>query len=292
MEVFTIKDLENLSGIKAHTIRIWEQRYGFLKPQRTDTNIRFYTNEELKTLLNISLLNKHGFKISRLDKMKPEEIKEKIFALSEADAVKERVINELVKLMIDLDMCVFDNVLKEQIAAIGMEKGVMEVIFPFLERVGLLWQTGHINPAQEHLVSNIIRQKLIVAIDGCPTPEMPLKKAMLFLPEGEFHEVGLLYMNYLLKVRGIETIYLGSNVPQADASFVLNLKRPDFAFIHLTTAATDFQFDAYIQNISDCFSGTPTIVSGYFSQHYQQTPPQNIHLMSSVEDVLHFIAHI
>lgn len=291
MEVFTIKDLENLSGIKAHTIRIWEQRYHFLKPRRTDTNIRFYSNEELKTILNISLLNRHGYKISKLDKMHPQEINQKIFELNGADATKERVINELVKQMVDLEFYAFDSLLKEQIAAAGMEDTVVSIIFPFLERIGLLWQTGHINPAQEHFVSNIIRQKLIVGIDGCSTPVNPAKTIMLYLPEGEYHEIGLLYMNYLLRSRGIETIYLGANVPQNDALFVLKLKKPDMAYMHLTTPIKGSSFSDYLVNLSNCFSNTPVVISGQLSRSYHDEVPASVHLLQSVEDVISFISH-
>src|SRR5919106_6009807 len=122
MSAFTIKDLENLSGIKAHTIRIWEQRYSFLRPQRTSTNIRYYTNEELKMVLNISLLNKYGYKISHIDRMSVNEIKEKILSLSQAQAQQERLINELVQYMIDLDPDSFEATLNNYIFSRGIEK--------------------------------------------------------------------------------------------------------------------------------------------------------------------------
>ncbi|HEY6063045.1 MAG TPA: MerR family transcriptional regulator, partial [Chitinophagaceae bacterium] len=184
MNAFTIKDLENLSGIKAHTIRIWEQRYNFLKPRRTTTNIRYYSNDELKTILNIALLNKYGFKISHIDRMQPEEIREKILSLADAKAVQERVLNELVREMADLDMEKFEQVIADYIAAKGIEQAVIQIIFPFLERIGILWQTGHINPAQEHLVSNIIRNKLILAIETTVPGKKLDKSFLLYLPEG------------------------------------------------------------------------------------------------------------
>src|SRR5947207_2319692 len=166
MNAFTIKDLENLSGIKAHTIRIWEQRYTFLKPQRTDTNIRYYSNDELKTILNIALLNKYGYKISHIDKMPAEEVRAKIVALTHAQAQQERMVNELIRYMVDLDIEGFESVLDGYILARGIDKAITQVIFPYMERIGILWLTNHINPAQEHLVTNIIRQKLIVGIEG------------------------------------------------------------------------------------------------------------------------------
>jgi len=165
MNSFTIKDLENLSGIKAHTIRIWEQRYSFLKPSRTGTNIRYYCNEELKKLLNIALLNKYGYKISHIDKMSENEIKEKILALNQSEAQQERIVNELIRHMVDLDMEKFEAVLDNYILVKGIEKAITQIVFPYLEKIGILWLTNHINPAQEHLVSNIVRQKLIVGIE-------------------------------------------------------------------------------------------------------------------------------
>src|SRR4051794_20534030 len=150
MNAFTIKDMENLSGIKAHTIRIWEQRYSFLNPQRTDTNIRYYNNDELKTVLNISLLNKYGYKISHIDRMSRAEIKEKILSLSQSQAQQERICNELIHQMVDLDINSFEATLENYIHARGIEKTITHIIFPFLERIGILWITNHINPAQEH----------------------------------------------------------------------------------------------------------------------------------------------
>ena len=191
MNAFTIKDLENLSGIKAHTIRIWEQRYNFLKPQRTDTNIRYYSSDELKTVLNIALLNKYGFKISHIDRMQPEEIKAKILSLGDAKAIQERIVNELVQEMVDLNIEKLEKILANYISLRGIEKTVIHIIFPFLEKIGLLWVTGHINPAQEHLVTNVIRQKLIVAIETAITHLKVDKTVLLFLPEGEHHGRGL-----------------------------------------------------------------------------------------------------
>src|SRR5215472_11777827 len=136
MDAFTIKDLENLSGIKAHTIRIWEQRYSFLKPRRTQTNIRYYSNQELKNILNISLLSKYGYRISHISKMDELELKEKIISLSQAKAQQERIVNELIQHMIDLDMDQFECVIDNYMMTRGVDKTVIQLIFPFLERIG------------------------------------------------------------------------------------------------------------------------------------------------------------
>ena len=144
MNAFTIKDLENLSGIKAHTIRIWEQRYHFLKPQRTGTNIRYYSNDELKTVLNIALLNKYGYKISHIDKMPPDEIRTRILTLGDAQAIQERIVNELVQEMVDMEIERFEKVLAGYISSKGIERTVTQILFPFLEKIGILWVTGHL----------------------------------------------------------------------------------------------------------------------------------------------------
>src|SRR5688572_30624144 len=144
---FTIKELEALSGIKAHTIRIWEHRYHFLKPSRTATNIRTYSNEELKTILTVALLNKHGYKISRIDTMLPELRNKEVLNLSSEEAQNEYLVNALISAMIDLDIRRFENILNDYIQHAGVEVTIKTIIFSFLEKIGILWQTGRINPA-------------------------------------------------------------------------------------------------------------------------------------------------
>ncbi|HEX6193724.1 MAG TPA: MerR family transcriptional regulator [Chitinophagaceae bacterium] len=292
MNAFTIKDLENLSGIKAHTIRIWEQRYNFLKPQRTTTNIRYYSNEELKTLLNIALLNKYGFKISHIGRMQPDEIKDRILVLGDARAIQERIVNEMVKEMIDLDMEKFEQILSEYIQSKGIERTVTQIIFPFLEKIGILWQTGHINAAQEHLVSNIIRQKLIVGIEATNSPVCLDKTFLLFLPEGEHHELGLLFMYFILKSRGAKTIYLGANVPFVDVEHVVKLKKPDFAFLHLTGTAASFNLEKFLRQLQQKVPGITTIISGQLIQHYKKKVPPCVQFKRSLSEVMEYLSSI
>lgn len=286
MNAFTIKDLENLSGIKAHTIRIWEQRYNFLKPQRTETNIRYYTNEELKTILNIALLNKYGFKISHIGRMQPGEIKDRILSLGDARAVQERVINELIKEMVDMEIERFEAIISDYISTRGIEKTILHIIFPFLEKIGILWQTGHIHPVQEHLVTNVIRQKLIVAIENAKPLPRTGKSFLLFLPEGEHHELGLLFVYYLLKSRGAQTIYLGANVPLQDVEHIISLKKPDFAYVHLTATCPNFSFEKFLQFAGQRFGGTSTIVSGYLTLQYKKQLPGNVTFKYSLAEVM------
>ncbi len=292
MDSFTIKDLENLSGIKAHTLRIWEQRYGFLKPSRTFTNIRYYSNEELKTILNIALLNKYGFKISHIDKMSQAEIKEKILSLNQQQAQQERIVNELIQHMVDLNMDSFEQTLDTYIMGRGIERAITQIIFNFMERIGILWLTNHINPAQEHLVSNIIRQKLIVGIQSVTTPLKLNKTLILFLPEAEYHELGLLFMYYLLKSRGATVIYLGSNVPIKDVAYVVNLKKPDYLYSHITTPGQNFNFDKFLGNISKNFPTTPVIISGQLTHSYEKKIQPPVMFKKTFTEVMDFISKL
>jgi len=292
MNAFTIKDLENLSGIKAHTIRIWEQRYTFLNPQRTETNIRYYSGDELKTVLNIALLNKYGFKISHIDKMSTAEMREKTLSLNHAQAQIERMVNELISCMVDMKLDEFEMLLDGYIKSKGIEKTIPQIIFPFLERIGILWITNHINPAQEHLVTNIIRQKLIMGIETCHAPLVQKKTVLVFLPEGEHHELGVLFTYYLFKSRGIKVIYLGSNVPLKDVEYVATLKKPDFLYSHLTSVAHNFNFEKFLINVQNRIPEFQVIVSGALTQNYKKRIPNNVSFKKSLTEVMEYMSSL
>jgi len=291
MNSFTIKDLENLSGIKAHTIRAWEQRYQLIKPRRTYTNIRYYSNDELKKVLNIALLNKYGYKISHIDKMKEQEVKEKISSLTQ-QAHEEKTISKLIEYLVDLDIEALENTINRTITTRGIERAVAQIIFPFLERIGILWNTNHINPAQEHLVSNIIRQKLILGIESASLPAKTDKSVLLFLPEGEHHELGLLFMNYLLKIRGIPTIYLGANIPLEDVEYVVNYKKPTYLYTHLTCVCAGFCFEKFIKDIKRRFAGKSLFISGKLTNTYMKKIPAHINFKKSFTEVMDFVEEL
>lgn len=211
---YSIKDLERISGIKAHTIRIWEKRYGIVEPSRTDTNIRYYTNEELRKILNISILNNYGVKISRIVGMSPDELRAKVIEISNEQVEESVQVESLLIAMVEIDDARFEKILANCTLRLGFERTVLDVIYPFFKKVGILWQAGAINPAQEHFISNLIRQKLIVAIDGQGImTRADAKRFLLFLPEGELHELGLLFYNYVIQKAGHRVVYLGQSVP-------------------------------------------------------------------------------
>ena len=287
---FTIKELESLSGIKAHTIRIWEQRYKFLQPSRTSTNIRRYNNEELKTLLTVALLNKYGYKISRIDEMQPGQRTEAVLRLQQPDALDEHVINELIGYMIDLKSSEFEKLLTDCITQHGIEKTITGIIFLFLERVGILWQTNRLRPVQEHIVSAIIRQKIIHAIDGLPLTTFSSPLFILFLPEDEHHELGLLYVYYLLRKRGLATIYLGANVPLKDVEYIVQIKSPQYLYLHLTSLPRTLKFSRFVELLQG--SQTKIIISGYGAQLVKRQVSEKVLLLQSLSSVQAYIASV
>jgi DNA-binding transcriptional MerR regulator len=292
MSSYTIKDLEQISGIKAHTIRIWEQRYGFLQPQRTETNIRTYSADELKVILNVSLLNKYGYKISHIDKMTSAEIEDKIFGLNHLEAEKERVVNALIKDMVSLDMLAFEKQLDNYIAQRGIEKTITDIIFFFLERVGVLWITNHINPAQEHLASNLIRQKIILGIEKLPKMHANAKLFVLFMPEGEYHEIGLLFVHFLLKSKGYNVDYLGTNVPIVDLKYLTEYKKVDYLFAHITAPIKGFKMNKFMEQLSQINKDIPMILTGQMMQEYKGPLTANIRVLQSLSETMGFLSSL
>ena len=213
MAVYSIKDIEKMSGIKAHTIRIWERRYGMVIPERTDTNIRYYSDEDLKELLNISILNKNGMKISNIAELDKDEIEKRVVSLLDSSQKFDHVIDAMLLSMLEIDELALDIAFNKAWKEYGFEKLIEDIIFPLLERIGLLWQASAITPAHERFFTNILRQNFIVAIEK----ELPFKitssnKIIFFLPEGELHEFGLLFYSYIARVKGYEVVYLGASI--------------------------------------------------------------------------------
>jgi DNA-binding transcriptional MerR regulator len=287
VSTYSIKELEVLTGIKAHTIRIWEQRYNILSPNRTNTNIRFYTEEDLKHLLNISLLNKNGLKISRIARMSEKQVKEKVLALSETNFEYSNQIDALVVGMIEFDEESFEKIISTNILRVGFENTFLNIIFPFLNKIGILWQTAVIRPAQEHFISNLIRQKIIVAIDGqIQIRQAGTKKFMLFLPEREMHELSLLFINYIIRSRGYNTLYLGASVPYHDIEETYKDYLPDFLVTLCVSHPGEASVQHYINTLSEKFPDSQILVSGRQALAGQIMLPANVTLCQTIQDAI------
>lgn len=256
MAVYSIKELENLSGIKAHTIRIWEKRYQLIKPLRTNTNIRYYTDKELKKILNVAVLNRNGIKISNIARLSEKELRNEILRVSKAHPSFENTIDELSLAMIDMDEQKFNSLFNKAIIEHGFMDSIIKLAYPFLEKVGILWQTGDVNPAQEHFVTYLIRQKIIAAIDNSKQIlRADAETFLLFLPEGEWHEIGLLFANYLIKEAGHKVIYLGQSVPYSDVLATGSTKNIDHILLSYTTRNTIHDLNSYLQDLAGAYSG-------------------------------------
>jgi methanogenic corrinoid protein MtbC1 len=224
--------------------------------------------------------------------MSVHDVQARVAELNLAGAQQERIVNELIQMMVDLDTQGFEKILDKQIAANGIEKVIIRIIFPFFDRIGILWQTGHINPAQEHLTTNIIRQKLIVGIDQA-RPVLKIKRSfLLFLPEKEHHELGLLLVYYLLKKRGVEVFYIGANVPLKDAQFVSDIKKPDFVYIHLTSTSPGFNFEKFLRQTGEKISRPKIIISGFPTYGYKRSLPKNVVFKHSLVELVEFISSL
>ncbi|MEO6488764.1 MAG: B12-binding domain-containing protein, partial [Ferruginibacter sp.] len=233
-----------------------------------------------------------GYKISHINKMNEEEISQKLLSLDHTGARQEMIVNNLIKFMIDLDMVSLERSIDKFIKERGIEKAITQIIFKFLEKIGILWLTNHINPAQEHLVSNMIRQKLIVGIDTVSSPIILNRSVLLFLPEGEYHELGLLFMHFILKSRGVKVIYLGSSIPLQDVSYLVELKRPDYLYCHLTTVGQNFNFDKFLYNLCKKVAGTPIIVSGQLTNTYTKKIHPPVYFKRTLDEVMEFVGSL
>ncbi|WP_372753317.1 MerR family transcriptional regulator [Mariniflexile sp.] len=212
---FSIKDLENLTGIKAHTIRIWEKRYNLLKPNRSDTNIRSYSIESFQKLLNISYLNNNGLKISKIASLKEEEIPVKVREIASRGKVEDHAINAFKLAMVNFDQVLFYNTYNNLLENKTFKDIFYSVFLPLLNEIGVLWQTNTITPAHEHFISVHIKQKILVNIERLQSlePKPNTSTYVLFLPDNEIHDIGLLFLNYELRSKGYHTIFLGESVP-------------------------------------------------------------------------------
>ncbi len=281
---YSIKDLERISGIKAHTIRIWEKRYNILHPERTDTNIRYYCDDDLKRLLNISVLVNNGHKISKVSTLDNKKLSQKILELNNVQSPERSgQIENLIVTMIDLDEIKFENVLNNSIIKIGFEDTLFNVIYPLLNKIGILWQIGSITPVHEHFISNLIRQKLFAAIDGLPVERSKNSKTfLLVLPQWELHDIGLLVHNYLIRKKGHKTIFLGQGVPLLDVEAIDKLVDPDMLVTSFSTPVETSMMGDYLKELSTHFKGKAIYVGGIQLDKICDSLPKTIHKLPTV----------
>ncbi len=264
MSVYTMAQIVALTGVKAHTLRKWETRYNFLEPERTDTNIRYYSDKQLKKLMNIGILTRNGYRISKIDKMSDEEIHKHI-ATTLIESSEEDDISALIISALEMDEVTFDSILKEQIVKRGLLQTTTQIIYPFLNQIGVLWGINKVMPAQEHFVSNLIKKKMFAAIDALPYPKEVTPVFMMFLFENEHHEIGLLLAYYMARDLGWKVYYLGQNVPTENIQQVIDIVKPNAMlsmFITPTQESVKTKLDAILEqtNVPYWVSGNPAVI--------------------------------
>ncbi len=288
MDSLSISQLAQFSGIKAHTIRIWEQRYQALKPDRTEGNTRTYSNMELKRLLNIVSLMDSGHKISEISMKSDAELNLLIREIFEFEKSQDphQYVSQLIAAGMQFEERDFQKTLSFCFEKFGIYKTYTEVISVMLNRVGLMWSIDLLPPAQEHFMTNLIRQKLLVSIDALPEPKESNKKWLLFLPEDEYHETGLLFAQYVLKAKGFQVIYIGASVPLSTLSSAIETVKPDFLFLFFVRLNLPENTETYMASLRAIYPEGDIYLSGNSKIIHQLKLDKKMHWLMDVESFL------
>lgn len=273
---YSIKDLEVLSGVKAHTIRIWEKRYNILEPERTDTNIRYYSDGDLKRMLNVSLLVKNGFKISKVARWNENEIKNNVISIFKDDKADVDYIDKLMLYMLEFDNISFSRLTAKIIDEYGLEEASFNIFFKLFQRIGTYWQVGTIFPAQEHFVTNVFRQKVIAAINNLEITNSKNMNMLFFLPENEMHEMSLLFYAYLAQKSGYNVIYLGQFVPIEDLTKIQDHVDISFVFTSFVNAIEKTELENYLIKLKSIFHNQKVFITGWQVNNHNPALPRNV----------------
>jgi DNA-binding transcriptional MerR regulator len=284
MQKFSIKAIERLSGIKAHTIRVWEQRYGVVQPSRKESKHRYYSNEDLKALLKVVFLYNHGYKIRNLAILSPQEIDEIVISIDKSNANYELQTIQMIESVMDYDEVRLHHLIDSLVARIGFEKTVIHVLFPLLRRLGILWMTNDLQPGQEHFASQIITQKLQLALHQLQI--QPLQRegsVLLFAPDGEYHVTALLFMHYLLRSRGFHSIFLGANTPVEVVHHFYMRHHPTHFFVQMVTNLQQMPAELYARQLRRQFPNVRIFLSGPVARELSGNLPGCVVLRSDEE---------
>jgi len=285
MAIYSINDLEKLCGIKAHTLRIWEKRYNIIEPKRTETNIRYYLDDDLQKVLNIAFLNRNGYKISKIAKLSDEEILSTVAQHTEVDATLDDKMDALIFAMLELNEFKFNKLLDHTIDEKGFEATMNDLIYPFMDKLSMMWMAGSIKGVHENFVASVIRRKTIIAIDQFANTYDPnAPKFILFLPEGESHELSLLFLHFLLKKLGVNVVNLGSHVSIVDVLEGEKVCNADFIFTLFNNSFSETPLQPYINELSR-HSDCQILISGYQTVAQSIKETHNVKILAGMSDV-------
>jgi DNA-binding transcriptional MerR regulator len=293
MSQYSISDLEKLSGIKAHTIRIWEQRYNLLIPSRSDGNVRSYDDEQVRRLLNVSTLIKLGIKISRISQLTDLEMNEllehSIKQASDEDSKISVYIHKLIAAGIDYNEHEFDKAFRQAAKKYGMVVCYQKIIYPMLVKVGMLWGKSEMIPAQEHFLTNLLKQKLYHAIEQLPMPPSTAETWLLFLPEEEDHELGLLLSSFLIRSSGRRVVYLGQRVPYYNLKAVIDDLEPECLQYFIVRYHSAEWLQEMINNMKKDFPRIKKYICGAAYLSEQVTLPKDHIWISDIEKFIQLL---
>ena len=289
--VFSIKDLENISGIKAHTIRIWEKRYGVLEPMRSETNIRSYDIKSLQKLLNIVLLHNYGYKISKISKLSQTEINKLVNNIISEKSVKNHAISTFKMAMMNFDQALFFNTYNELLSEKSFKEVFYSIFIPLMQEIGFLWQTDTISPSHEHFITYLIKQKLLINTEKVQIlePTRSDKVYVLYLPSNEIHELGLMYLNYEILLNGYQCIYLGESIP-IDSLIDLKNYFEKITFVsYFTVEPKEEEIDDYLIEFNEKIlsnTGHEALFLGRMTEFIDKTKKyEKIKLFTSIEEL-------
>jgi DNA-binding transcriptional MerR regulator len=291
-KTFSIRDLENLTGIKAHTLRIWEKRYDLLEPDRTETNIRTYSLKSLQKLLNVTLLYNNGYKISKIAKIPEAQMAEHVHAIGIKSRNTSAAINAFKLAMVNFDQGLFQETYEKLESEKSFRVIFWDVFIPLLEELGLLWQTDTIGPAHEHFVTHLIKHKIFLSTEKAKQKGDQEREGVfvLFLPENEIHEIGLLFLNYELVYRGYKTIYLGQTIPlESLIDAKKYFENPHFVS-YFTVSPNPEELHSYIASFKETLlddSGCTLWILGRQTAHLENTElPDAIRIFHRISEML------
>lgn len=290
MVAYSIKDLESLSGVKAHTLRIWEKRYKIIEPSRTKSNIRYYKDDDLQKILNITLLNRKGYKISKIANMPSHEIKQKVAKYTEVGSVFEDQLDSMMLAMFELDETKFNIILDHQISAIGFEEAMNIVVYPLLDKLSMMWLAGSVKGVHENFVNNIIRRKTMVETEKLSRSETETKfRCLIYLPENESHELSLLFLHYLLVKNKAKVINLGMGVPLIDVLEGQNIFKANYIFSIFNDSFSETPLQPYLNELTKNIKNADILISGFQTASQNLDLPDNVHILNSIEHLKEFL---
>lgn len=289
MVVYSIKDLESLSGVKAHTIRIWEKRYNLIQPKRTKTNIRYYTDDDLRKLLNICFLYKKGYKISKIGQMEEKTIREKVAGYSKINLSFEDELDALMIFILELDGYNFGKILDKHINQKGLESAMTDIVYPLLDKIGVAWLAGSFLEVHESFVIEIIKSKLYLHTEKLPHAEKSGATYVIYNPKGEKQELSLLYLHYILKKEGCKVINLGTDIELGDVLFSIETTNPDFVFTIINQEIPFISLQTYVDKISLELGDNKLLMTGFQTLTSNLIWPENVQIISDLAETISFI---